>query len=419
MAFLKSLFGKKDPLVAMGKAVQQSNWAEAISYVDEIDPEQLAGEQREEFARMRMQAGDELAKYNLAEAEACRNAGDEERAAEHYQIALEVAGSDELRQQAQEALEAGSQGGQSAARAPASNCSTCQPQAKPLAPEEMDLPDDETRLELLLSGLSEELAEGYRNMPEEFISGLLLAHGGEEDRALETWEGMADGDRSGIYWLERGGAEARLDRNREAIASLEQAVEREPDLAPAWALLADLLRDEGDLKRARKRLTSMREAGITLGFTFGRLAQIEAGEGNSQQALELALQAIQHPDVDGDTMVLCAYLLEAAERLDEAEALLARLPGVGGCGGGGHVHPLLAEFWLRHDKELDRALEAFKGAIRQQPDNLRWNMRVAQTYLARGWKKEGLQDLKRLLQHPELPAQLREDGEAWLARYSD
>ena len=48
----------------------------------------------------------------------------------------------------------------------------------------------------------------------------------------------------------------------------------------------------------------------------------------------------------------------------------------GGCGGG--AHPLQAEFWLRHGKNLDRALESFKGALRHELDNPRWLLRIAQ-----------------------------------------
>ena len=106
---------------------------------------------------------------------------------------------------------------------------------------------------------------------------------------------------------------------------------------------------------------------------------------------------------------LCAQLLERAERFDEAEALLMRLPA-GGCGGG--IHPMLAEYWLRRGKNIDKALESFKGAMRQEKDNPRWLLRIAQAYLAKGWRKEAAGQVERLMQQSELPEQLREELKA-------
>jgi predicted Zn-dependent protease len=116
---------------------------------------------------------------------------------------------------------------------------------------------------------------------------------------------------------------------------------------------------------------------------------------------------------DPGLIMLCAQLLERAERFDEAEALLMRLPG-GGCGGG--VHPVLAEYWLRREQNLDQALESFKGAMRQERDNPRWRLRIAQVYLAKGWQKEASEQLARLLQQRGLPEQMRAEVTAMTDR---
>jgi len=108
--------------------------------------------------------------------------------------------------------------------------------------------------------------------------------------------------------------------------------------------------------------------------------------------------------VDPGLISLCAQLQEQAERFDEAEDLLMRMPG-GGCGGG--AHPLLAEFWLRRGKNLDRALESFKGAMRQERDNPRWLLRISQVYLAKGWRKEASEQVQRLMSQGELPEEIR------------
>jgi len=82
------------------------------------------------------------------------------------------------------------------------------------------------------------------------------------------------------------------------------------------------------------------------------------------------------------------------------------MPG-GGCGGG--VHPLLAEFWLRRDQNLDQALESFKSAMRQERDNPRWLLRIAQVYLAKGWRKEAAEQVERLMRQGDLSEQIRSE----------
>jgi predicted Zn-dependent protease len=68
---------------------------------------------------------------------------------------------------------------------------------------------------------------------------------------------------------------------------------------------------------------------------------------------------------------------------------------------------MLAELWLRRDKNLDRALESFKAALRQERDNPRWLLRIAQVYLAKGWRKQAAEQIERLMRQGELPEQIR------------
>jgi predicted Zn-dependent protease len=104
-------------------------------------------------------------------------------------------------------------------------------------------------------------------------------------------------------------------------------------------------------------------------------------------------------------------LLEHHGKPNEAERVLMHLSG-GGCSGGPSLP--LAEFWLRHGKNLDKALESFKGALRSEPDNPRWLLRVAQVYLARGWEKEGIGLLEKALNAATLEPRLQAEGKALL-----
>ena len=80
----------------------------------------------------------------------------------------------------------------------------------------------------------------------------------------------------------------------------------------------------------------------------------------------------------------------------------------GGCCGGVNVQ--LAEFWLRRSRHLDQVLETFKGALREDPANSRWPLRIAQVYLARGWAREGIPLLEKALGDPRLDDALRAEG---------
>ena len=110
-----------------------------------------------------------------------------------------------------------------------------------------------------------------------------------------------------------------------------------------------------------------------------------------------------------------ASLLEQAGEMKEAESILRRIPAGGGCGGGGGMSVPLAEFLLRQKRELGKVLDTFNAACRQDPQNPRWPLRAAQTYIARNWKKEGLDLLGKVVHDPSLDPQLKREAEQLLA----
>jgi tetratricopeptide (TPR) repeat protein len=146
-----------------------------------------------------------------------------------------------------------------------------------------------------------------------------------------------------------------------------------------------------------------------VGYSWARLAELHTQRRELEPALAAGLKALDEGIVDPGLTSLCAQLLEQAERFDEAEALLMRMPG-GGCGGG--AHPLLAEFWLRRGQNFDQALESFKGAMRQERDNPRWLLRISQVYMAKGWRKEASEQIERLMSQGDLPDQIRTEVKA-------
>jgi tetratricopeptide (TPR) repeat protein len=166
---------------------------------------------------------------------------------------------------------------------------------------------------------------------------------------------------------------------------------------------------ENQWENAERRLQQMLAAGISMPFCYSRLAELYAGKNDLVGAIGYAEQALASGPVELDILVLLSDCLEKTGRIEKAEAVLSALPG-SGCGGGG-AHVLLAEFWLRHGKSLPQALEAFKSASRQDPGNLRWPLRIAQTCLAQNRHKEGRDLLEKILCTPDLPADLRQEAE--------
>jgi tetratricopeptide (TPR) repeat protein len=146
-------------------------------------------------------------------------------------------------------------------------------------------------------------------------------------------------------------------------------------------------------------------------FCHANLAQILVRRGDMQGSLEHGLQALNGGDTSAETLLLTASLLEQKGQIDAAERVLLRLPG-GGCAGGANLP--LAEFWLRCGKNHDKVLEAFKAALRSEPDNPRWLIRVAQVYLARGWKKDAISLLEKVLAAGSLEPALRAEASAHL-----
>jgi Tfp pilus assembly protein PilF len=176
-----------------------------------------------------------------------------------------------------------------------------------------------------------------------------------------------------------------------------------PELFHPFDALVTLLATSRRHADLEKLLRQALAEGRFTGYCWSRIAQLEAGRGHVAAALAACDQALAEGELDPATVVLCAGLHEQAGDQGAAEGLLARLPS-GGCGGG--AHPLLAEFWLRHGSNLNRALEAFKGALRNEPDNPRWLLRIAQVYIAKGWQKDAAGPIESLLARTGLSEEL-------------
>ena len=414
MSFFKNMFGKKDPIDEMRQSQTQKDWAGLLSAAKRVDRSDLDEEILSEINAWEKEAGDALASINLEEGVWAQKSGNLLRAREDYQLAIEQARSDELRERIEQALadldrgvlpqEASTDDDGPAMHAGCS--SSCTTATGPTVdPQEMDL-DEEARLELLLATLTPELAERYLTAGPEFRQAWLTAQDGDEAQALTLLNQVPEAERNSLFLFERGALMARSGQQKKAYQDLQAALTIEPDLFPAFDTLIDVLIATGRIDELEKSLKQNLASKRFVGYCWARLAELHAQRRELELALAAGLKAVDEGMADPGLLSLCAQLLEQAERFDEAESLLMRLPG-GGCGGG--AHPLLAEFWLRRSQNLDQALESFKGAMRQERDNPRWLLRIAQVYLAKGWRKEAAEQVERLMRQGDLPEQIRSE----------
>lgn len=410
MSLFKSLFGKSNPLVELGRLYTRQEWAALLAAAKHLERTGLTSEVQAQVTAWEAEAGDRLAKLNLEEGEGALRAGNRLKARDHLQLAVNQARTADLREQVEQLL-AGLDGGVGVATRPAeagaaAACgSGCGPACAPSMTGESDEYelDAAGRLELLLATLPSELSGRYAAAGAEFLQGWLAAQEGDDARALALFAEVPADQQEALFHAERGVVLARNGQATEAEADLRAALASVPELFHPFDALVTLLTVTRRHDELEELLRQAVAEGRFAGYCWARLAQVEAGRGNMAAALAAGDQALAEGELDSATVLMCAELHEREGRLAEAEALFTRLPS-GGCGGG--AHPLLAEFWLRHGKNLDRALESFKGAMRHELDNPRWLLRIAQVYIAKGWNKDAAGPIESLLTRGGLPEEL-------------
>ncbi len=414
MGLFGKLFGGGASLEKLRKAIERKDFAEARLLAEQLSEQSLADAEAAELEPLRAAAGDGLARLNLDEALALERSGQSGQAQEHLQLALEQVVGSELRQQIEAALAAPVEADEidAPAATTATACGSCGPQpASGLAASELELPDAESQLELVMAAYPAELGERYRQKTAAFLQALLYSHNGDDGAALPLWNKVPAADQDELYWFEFGAALAREGRLSEAREALEQSLQLNPGLLLATEALIPVLVAAGEIEPAKELLQQMLDQGQAPGFCHAQLTMICLQQEQTDEALLQTRKALAAGVGDPAFLLLAASLLEQTGALDEAEAVLRQMPA-GGCGGG--LSLPLAEFLLRQHRELDKVLDTFNGACRQEPDNPRWQLRVAQTYLARQWQKEGLALLRKVAADPRLDPELQQEAQQQL-----
>ncbi|MDX2480887.1 MAG: tetratricopeptide repeat protein [Desulfuromusa sp.] len=416
MGFLKNIFGGGGASIeGLRKAVAQQRYADARLFAEQLTDQPLSEAEAAEVEHLRVTAGDGLAGLNLNEALGLQCCGDFAQAAEHLHLAQEQVCSADLREKIEQAVAAEPLIPEidSTDAEHLTSCATCSPQPRTLLADEDSMSGDaEIQLELILTSYSADLAERYASKKEIFKEAFLLSHAGQDEQALPRWQQVDVVDQDDLYWFELGALLARTGNLAEARSTLEKALERNPELQLAIEALVPVLVATGDYQLAEERLQQFLNRGIAPPFCYAQLTLLSVQQQKYSDAAEHARQALAAGHNDSSFILLAASVLEHVGALAETENILMKLPAAG-CRGGTNLP--LAEFWLRQKRELGNILDTFNAACREDPENPRWQLRVAQTYLARNWVKDGLKLLRKVVNDPRLESELAEEAKQLLA----
>ncbi len=404
-------FSKRPPahkaLERAEKRFQQGRWAEALADYEEAASDPALADR----ARARARACRErLVELNLDEALALSRANEPERAREHAELALELAGQEtDLVERARQVLEELSRRlpeSRPPAGHPGPACTGCEPGTEPPSEPPGGEPED------LFAFYLETLTPAERRILEplggSFPEAFVRLQQGDADGASPLLE-QAAAEHPGAAGVQYAlGLLALLRRNwAEADARFRTVLEQVPDLDAAASHRAEALREAGKADEARAAIAAHLEArpGYGDGWTLLAALCLEAGDARGAlQAAEQAVRALEEGRIE--PLVLKALALEALERLDEAletlQGAAARAPDRVEV-----LEPIGRLLLRKGGPSAERAAEVYRRCAALDPERgWRHLLRVAEAYIARGWSAEAQEILEQVA--PRLP----EDPEA-------
>lgn len=412
MGLFGKLFGGGPvTLNSVRKASSESRFADVCRLAVELDATALTAAEQGELDQLCTRAGDELARLNLDEALGLMSCGKQIQADDYFQLALEKVCSAELKAEIEQA-QAGAlipevEHQTKPDGADCAGCFTGQQEDNNTA----TAADDDLQMELILTSYPADLSARYLAKGELFQRGFLLAQSGEDIAALKVWAQIEDDQRDEIDCFELGALLARVGELDQSREMLERAFSQNQKLLLAVEALVPVMIAQKDFVSVEKMLHQLLEQGVDAGFCHAQLATTYARQEKNEQALAEVRQALIAGVSDQSFQLFAATVLEQQGAVDEAETILKKIPA-SGCQSG--INLPYAEFLLRHKRELGKILDTFNTACRQDPQEPRWQLRVAQTYLARQWKKDGIKLLKKIIDDPRLGPELAQEAKSLL-----
>lgn len=419
MGLLRRLFFSKSDLPALRKAVSTQRYADALLIAEELRESELGSVEHAELETLAAQAGDSLARKNLNEGLYLVQEQQWEGAAEHLTLAQQQSVSADLKQEVEHALhrlQLEKAAASSAVLSPSSSsCSSCAPALSEtsVSVSALDSPDFDAQLELILTSYPEELVGRYQQKSPEFLQAFVLGHQGEEVEAMKKFGLLPASEQDDLFDFEVGCLMARLGERPKACDALYSALQQNSTLLLATEAMVSILLSLKEHQKALSFMQEMMAKDQPPAFCHAQLATIYHAMDDADNALHHGSKALESGHAETHIVLMTAMLHEGKQQLNEAEVLYRKIPAPASCGAVG-MNLYLAEFLLRQKRELRKVLDTFNSACRNEPENPRWQLRVAQTYLGLGWEKRGQKLLKLVVRDPNLMEALRSEAKAML-----
>lgn len=330
-----SNFFKKDYTKLKGKAdrlFESGHFAEArTKYIDALS---LIKESSEDFPDLTLlhrrisDAGNRLAEMNIDEAEAAFRSGNDLKATEHLNLALELADDVLLRQKAEnllqpsviinnmnEAVPSGHKG---------HGCATCSTTGHKTEDIHSDISTSlspSERFQLLINTLPGDLPKRYSELGEKFASAYLFAHDDDFNEADKLFNELLQSGESDIVLYEKGFLHFRAGdlSGCEMLFKRSLMINKSNPLAHLG--LAQLYADTKRFDDALDVLSVMLQAGILPEQSLVMQGDIYAAKGEYDMAIQILTPALEEPALKKAAAERLVYILTAVGRENEAAYL--------------------------------------------------------------------------------------------------
>lgn len=281
------------------------------------------------YIRDRLSAScNELARMNLNEADHARNLGDEAKALEHAELAIELAEDDTLREKARIFVrKITSVSPETPPTAPTHSCSGCTPSHHAVSSTDdfsSDFLSVAEQFELLIHPLPGDLPERYRQMGEKFAYAYTAVHNDRVEEGFKIFKELSDRSTNDILDYEIALIDFRQGRLEECEQGLRSAISRNSGNPLCFLGLVQLLVETDRLHEAMPILEGMISDGHLPDQATLILGDLLQMTGNSQAALERYISALDFPAAAKSAAQKAVPLLEELGRFGDAQVLAKR-----------------------------------------------------------------------------------------------
>lgn len=308
---LFGLFGKKDHRHYQTKGAKHlaaERYADArIDFMEALRlcPAEAAREQQEIRSGLD-QAGNRLGELNIREGEHAFNAGDIEKANDHFTLAAELSVDPDIKKMAREALYKLQQPGSAAPKAAApahkahggSSCSSCSGhgQAEELQDVHGSDLSEEDRFHLMVQPLGD-LAPRYAALGPQFMKAYLLIHDGNDAAAFPILQEMLSSSENDIVFYEVALIMFRAGRVHESEGLINKALSLNQGNSMCYMALVQLMAGSGRYPEAIAVVSRMIELGIMADQAQYMLGELHEASGDEEKAFEIWSKALEIPTV--------------------------------------------------------------------------------------------------------------------------